>query len=291
MTATDDLFTAVRANDLAGVQAAIAAAADVDAHDALNRNETPLIAATLTNAQIGIVNALLAANADTMLVDVEMWTPLDWSLVLGRTAISAALIADNGTTFAAQNSDGNTVLHMAASVGDTTSMTAIANAGGVIEAMNNKGETPLMFAALNGQTAAVTELLSRGANPRHTNNFGLSAQDFARSSGFDALAVKLQGVPRKTISTNYTITTDDSSVLIGVLTAAISITLPQSSAAGSKTYNIMDVGGSVQTHSVTIQTSGLDYIGGTGTATSFPLNINGMSLSFISDGVGRWLIE
>lgn len=124
-----DLLTAARHGDVAGIRAALAAGAPVDATDP-DFAQTALIRAAMFR-QRAAAEALLAAKADP-----------DRTSNLGRTA-----------------------LHWAAASGAADIVTLLVRAGADADARDAYDETPLGYAADAGQPGAVRALVAAGAQP------------------------------------------------------------------------------------------------------------------------------
>ncbi len=75
---------------------------------------------------------------------------------------------------------GDTLLHLAAEMGNVQDIEALVRAGAAINASGDIGNTPLHGAALLGKTAAVAKLLALGADPTLKNEFGETPLDVAQ---------------------------------------------------------------------------------------------------------------
>lgn len=100
------------------------------------------------------------------LTDVTKETPLH----MASSPQSAAVLLDHGADIAATDRTGKSALHLAASRGDTATMTLLLSRGAAKEAVSRIGETPLHLAASAGHCATVQTLLDNGANIEALNN-------------------------------------------------------------------------------------------------------------------------
>lgn len=146
---TDDLFAAITKGDLAGVNAAIAKGADVNATDA--NGNTPLLTAVWHPE---IVKQLIAAKAD-----------------VNKFSSSKAM---------------NPMLS-AANWGVPESIEMLAAAGADINARDPMGQTPLFYAAYMAASAPIMQLLiDKGADAKAVNNFNQNALMVLASQGRSA---------------------------------------------------------------------------------------------------------
>ena len=78
----------------------------------------------------------------------------------------------------------------------------------------------------------------------------------------------------------------------GTGATGINLVMPTISSfvGGKKRYNIIDTGGEAGKNNVTISATGGDFIGSS-TDTNTVLNVNNMSLTFVSNTSNRWFIE
>ncbi|MFM7706090.1 MAG: ankyrin repeat domain-containing protein [Rubrivivax sp.] len=92
---------------------------------------------------------------------------------------------------------GWTPLHYAASGPEVAMVRLLLERGAPIDARSPNGTTPLMMAARYGTEDAATLLLERGADVSLRNQLDLGPADFARAAGREALARRLEGLPRR----------------------------------------------------------------------------------------------
>ena len=190
--ASDDLYNAIRANDLARLRALVHDAADANIKD--GRGETPLMYAAAAGS-VDAMTFLLAQGADVNAQNEFGSTALIWSatdlakvkLLLshganintaskrGRTALFLAAMTDHsaetvrlllakGADPKITDSFKNTVLIAAAAGNDTETIRLIIDAGVDVNAANALGLSPLIASAgANGNVRAVKILLAKGA--------------------------------------------------------------------------------------------------------------------------------
>ena len=190
--ASDDLYNAIRANDLARLRALVHDAADANIKD--GRGETPLMYAAAAGS-VDAMTFLLAQGADVNAQNEFGSTALIWSatdlakvkLLLshganintaskrGRTALFLAAMTDHsadtvrlllakGADAKITDSFKNTVLNAAAAGNDTETIRLIIDAGVDVNAANALGLSPLIASAgANGNVRAVKILLAKGA--------------------------------------------------------------------------------------------------------------------------------
>jgi ankyrin repeat protein len=191
--ASDDLYKAIRANDLAGLRSLVHDSADANTKD--GRGETPLMYASVVGS-LDAMKFLIAKGADVNAQNEFGSTALIWSatdlakvrLLLGRganvntaskrgrTALFLAAMTDRsaetvrlllakGADPKITDSFKNTILNAAAAGNDTETIRMIIAAGVDVNAANVLGMTPLIGSAgSNGNVQAVKILLAKGAH-------------------------------------------------------------------------------------------------------------------------------
>lgn len=120
---------------------------------------------------------------------------------------------------------------------------------------------------------------------------------FDRTDTLSAYTLDLTTIPAqysvKSVSSDYTITINDNIIGVDTSSSAITITLPEASIIGERTFWVKDIGISALTNNITIIRSGSDTIidkltGQTGTTIS----INGNALMLSSNGINQyWAID
>jgi ankyrin repeat protein len=190
--ASDDLYSAIRANDLARLRSLVRDAADANIKD--GRGETPLMYAAAAGS-LDAMKFLIGKGADVNTQNEFGSTALIWSttdlakvkLLLdhganvnaaskrGRSALFLAAMTDRsadtvrlllakGADPKIRDSFKNTVLIAAAAGNDIETIRMIIDAGVDVNAANALGLTPLILSAgNNGNLRAVKLLLARGA--------------------------------------------------------------------------------------------------------------------------------
>jgi ankyrin repeat protein len=190
--ASDDLYNAIRANDLARLHALVHDSADANTKD--GRGETPLMYAAAAGS-LDAMKFLIGKGADVNAQNEIGSTALIWSatdlakvkLLLdhganintaskrGRTALFLAAMTDRsadtvrlllakGADPKMTDSFKNTVLIASAAGNDTETIRLIIDAGVDVNAANALGLTPLIVSAGdNGNVRSVKMLLAKGA--------------------------------------------------------------------------------------------------------------------------------
>ena len=202
----EDLLIAVQLVDLIGVEAAIAAGADIDAAD-INGNTALIFAASYGHRDV--VRLLLDRGAGINAVDVLRDTALikaafsghrdvirlllDRGAGINGTALILAaqndhidtvkLLLSRGANINAINDYGSTSLIQAAQNDHTDIVKLLLSRGANINAVDVIGNTALIQTAFNGHRDTVRLLLKMGANINATNNYGATALRFARLQG------------------------------------------------------------------------------------------------------------
>ncbi|MEQ6333705.1 ankyrin repeat domain-containing protein [Sphingobium sp. MK2] len=175
----DRLARAIQANDLAGVQVALAEGADPNRKLAFGA--TPLSwAVNVQNA--AMIGALLAGGAGVNNADQDGVTPLSLACELGEAMIVAQLL-DAGANVRATRPDGTSPLAICARYGPSDAVARMVAMGAAPDSIDSRGQTPLMWAAAAGRTEAIALLLQAGANPNRVSKGGFTPLFFAIKSG------------------------------------------------------------------------------------------------------------
>jgi ankyrin repeat protein len=177
--AADTLPRAIRANDVAAVQAAL------DRHEDPNQRlafgATPLGWAVDTQNP-DLVAALLVGGARPGVADIDGITPLALACELGNPAIVTKLLDAHADVRAARP-DGTTALMVCARFGPADAVARMLAAGAAADHPDSRGQTPLMWAAAAGRVEAIALLLKAGADPNRVTKAGFTPLFFAIKSG------------------------------------------------------------------------------------------------------------
>jgi ankyrin repeat protein len=188
---TDDIYQAIRTNDLARLKALVATKADANLADQMG--ETPLMSAAAAGS-LDAMTLLLEKGADVNAQNAFESTALVWAVPdmkkvqllverganvnaapkTGRTAAFVAAMTDEsaplvkmlaakGADLKARDAFGNTILTAATIGNDLETIRTLVDAGVNVNAAGVTGMTPLIVAAYQGNTAAVKLLLAKGA--------------------------------------------------------------------------------------------------------------------------------
>lgn len=194
--AMDDrsLATAAATGDLAGIAAAIAAGADVDARD--ERGRTPLMVATEAR-QTDAVRALLDAGADVDLQDEKLDNPFLYAGAEGLLDI-LRLVNEAGADPAITNRYGGIALIPAAERGHVEVVRYLLNETDVdVDHVNRLGWTALLEAILLSDGGPrhqeiVALLIEHGADVDLADGDGVRPLAHARARGHTATAALLE---------------------------------------------------------------------------------------------------
>lgn len=148
------LFDAVQNEDIAGIDAALADGANINAHDGFG--ETPLTRAVHKHPRI--LHHLLKKNADVHVVDQHYNAPISIAVFYNKPE-AARLLLSHG-------SDANHV--------------------------NNYGETPLIYTATYNHPDMAKLLLEHGADPERAPRSDNQPLGIARSKKHDSIATLIE---------------------------------------------------------------------------------------------------
>jgi len=188
---SDEVYAAVRSNDLARVKALVGSSAEANARD--EQGESPLLYAAAVgsvdamkylldkgadvNAQNGFGSTALMISATDLgkvRLLVEHGADLNRASKQGRTALFIAAMSDQsseivrylvakGADLKAKDAFGNTILTAAATGNDLNTIRIALDAGMDVNAAGPTGLTPLLLAAGYGNLEATKLLLGKGA--------------------------------------------------------------------------------------------------------------------------------
>lgn len=190
-----------------GLQATRAPLAELPLLEAAARGDTALLAAIRHN-HVSVVQALLAAGADTtrvnrrneapILVAAEVGNPQVVSALLAKGASANAREHDNygggAVTMALGELGRNTPLIVAAQRGHADVVSALLAGGAQIDAVGLMDRTALAWAVERGQVPVVRLLIAGGANVNVSDMTGQTPLMLAAGNGNETLvALLLQG--------------------------------------------------------------------------------------------------
>jgi uncharacterized protein len=155
------LQTAVRAGDLDQVKRLLAAGADVNARDPLG--SAPLLVASCSG-KTEVAQVLLAMRADVNAARPDApSSPLECAVLTGQAEIVKLLLA-SGAHVDTRSSNGQTVLHIAASRGNAQITDLLLGAHADVSLVDIEGNTALDAAVLHGRSQVVSLLIAHGAD-------------------------------------------------------------------------------------------------------------------------------
>jgi len=175
---TEQLFDAVRRNNLSEVENLLSMGADVNIRD--KRSWAPLHCAADNDNKLDISRAILNRNADIEARTNIGETPLHIANAYGQLKI-IELLVDKGASLEAKTNDGLTPLHVAIQHNNATPeiIEFLLNKGVNIEAKTKDDWTPLHYAVFKDRLDIVKVLSSRGANIEAKNKDGKTPLDLA----------------------------------------------------------------------------------------------------------------
>ena len=188
--ATGDLFEAAENGTVSEVNAALAAGADIGAHDAF-AGRTALHWAASSNSNPAVITALIegGADPDARIQDGDvpsLWTPLHLAALRDNLSAITALI-EGGADPNAREPNHWTPLHYAASphpsnpsVIKPSVIKALIEGGANPNARDVSGWTPLHRAAVGDNPAVITALIEGGADPGARNEDGYTPLEMTK---------------------------------------------------------------------------------------------------------------
>ncbi len=167
------LHVAARDGYYGEVQQLLADGVDVNAS---NKNGAAALNFAVAQDEEQIVQLLIDHGADLEHRDRDTGsTPLLTTLMTGNNSRIARMLMDAGADTTVIDSDGYTVLHMAAYVDDAGIFIRFIKNGVDVNARNNKGDTPLKYCALFGAWKEARLLIHCGAAVDIADNNGDTA--------------------------------------------------------------------------------------------------------------------
>lgn len=215
--AVNDLFSAIHANNLPGVQLLITAEPELLRSVSPSGLSPVLFAAYYhrpeilraligAGAPLNVFEAAAAGETDRVraLLDEQPdlvntfspdgFSPLGLSAFFGHDEVAELLLTRGADVNAvSQNAMQVRPLHSAAAGNHSGLAQALVMAGAEVNAAQHGGFTPLMSAAQNGNAALVGFLLSVGADPSAQTAGGQDAAALATEGGYEEIVILLKG--------------------------------------------------------------------------------------------------
>jgi len=200
------LFSAISADDVTLVAAAISAGADVNAPDpdedsAPSADWYPLHWTALAPNRATIATLLLDAGAKPE-PQARGFTPLILAAERADVAIIRVLLEAGAKANGKQANKGlggGTALHAASEGGQLDILRYLVSVGGRLDALETSTkETLLHPAARNGHVALVKYLLAEGIDPNAKTRFGSTALAIAKECGNDEVVAVLDRAASRT---------------------------------------------------------------------------------------------
>jgi ankyrin repeat protein len=190
------LLEATAAGDVAGVHAALAGGASIEARDRDRR--TALLIATRAN-HVDVARYLIEAGADVNAKDAIQDSPYLYAAAEGRLEI-LRLTLPHGADLRSVNRYGGTGLIPAAHHGHVETVRELLTTSIDIDHVNNLGWTALLEAVILGNggaahTEIVRLLVDAGANVNIGDRNGVTPLQHARRSGYRAIVAILEAAP------------------------------------------------------------------------------------------------
>ena len=182
----DDLFTAVKIDNLRGVRNLVERGIDPNANDAAG--DSALTVAIRSDASNVAAFLIAHPEVDPDRRNNALETPMMLAAFRNRLDLVEKLIARGAQV----NNTGWTALHYAASAGNVEIVKLLLEHAAYIDAESPNKTTPLMMAARGKHRAVCDALLEEGADPSLINERDLSAAGFALRAGDRELADLLE---------------------------------------------------------------------------------------------------
>uniref|UniRef100_A0A915KIS4 Notch n=1 Tax=Romanomermis culicivorax TaxID=13658 RepID=A0A915KIS4_ROMCU len=153
-----------------------------------------------TSGNVGLHHAILMNNFEIVEYLIEYGrdlnlearnndgcTPLILAARQGNGSAIIQLLLSNKASVSAQDNEGNTALHFAASLDDIEAVKCLVNFGGNKDATNQDDQTPLFVAVREGRYNATLTLLHMGANKDMVDNWEHCPLQLAMQRGYKEL--------------------------------------------------------------------------------------------------------
>ena len=181
----EDIFAAATTGDRAGVEAAFAAGASVNAVDPLGLpGQTTPLSIAAAKGHRNVAEFLLDHGANVNGADGLKQTPLHIAADHGSDDV-AKLLLDRGADIDARDFLETTPLQYAALQGHKTVVALLVTRGATVNAKFAFGETALHMAATAGHKEIVALLLAHGADPNIKNSRGQTPLQEMQTSALD----------------------------------------------------------------------------------------------------------
>ena len=159
-------------------------------------SEPPLVIA-IRKGYVPVAKLLMQRGADVDSPGEDGMTPLIAALFTGNRELVLLLMNMNASCSGKINSDGRTVLHLAAVTGWNDVISQAVKRGSQVDAKDNKGNTALHTAAMNGRMETVRLLVRLGADTELLNADSMTPAAAAEACAFPDIAAYLMKQPPK----------------------------------------------------------------------------------------------
>ncbi len=184
----DQLLEALRNDDLAALDAAIANGADVDLDIGY-----PVVHLAAEKGSVDFVERLLEAGADQNVAGNNGHSALTRAAVNGHVDVMDLLIDAGADLDSRDEQYGRTIIMTVIDMAPNSDVVdLLIEAGSDLDAADQRGETALAAAAFMGRPELAQRLVDGGANVNVVNNDGVSPLAWAESQGNDAAATILR---------------------------------------------------------------------------------------------------
>jgi ankyrin repeat protein len=194
-TSDQALLTAASRGDAAGVKAALAAGASIDARD--NHQQSALLLAVQRNDH-DLALHLIGEGADVNAEAANHDTPWLLAGALGRTELLAAMLDTGTVDYTKRNRYGGNALIPACERGHVETVRLLLSRSKIdVDHVNNLGWTALLEAVILSDGGPrhieiVKLLLAAGADPTIADKDGVTPLQHARDRRYDAIAAMIK---------------------------------------------------------------------------------------------------